>query len=487
MFDFFDISRTGFIEKKDFIKMLYNYRKRDILRMLYKIETSKKIVGKKMSKRASIDFTSNRKIGLPSTKNIQKDLKSLNLEQMKLLSKEKLLSKQKLTSRQLRPQSTEFKYGKTYYTTMNHTIKFIADLIYREFGEGQFQHQLSRASFEHWVRENDGILETFDKWLRKEVWTKHPSSDHLQYRSDPSVIGDYMKVNMRRPKDLLKLYKKNFVELYNEILMVYRDSSGKHLLRVVILNNLDIIFIEKELKIKFVFPECARYKKVTLVLDSLAQFSKWKKYLEPFLKKTVDKFYKFADKIGRGTYSTVNKGISRSNPDQKVAIKTIVKDSLKADEKSLISEETLIMKKLNHNSIIKFIEKFEDTERLYYIFELVEGGDLYEYINNQGRISEAEAKLVFRQLLLVIKYLHNSQILHRDLKPENIMINFNEMTGNIESIKLIDFGFATYFSVDDLPNLSCGTLNYAAPEVLLGEKYGPPSDLFSAGVILYLM
>lgn len=487
MFDFFDISRTGFIEKEDFIKMLYNYQKRDILRILYKIETSRKLVGKKISKRASIELTSHRKIGLPSTKDIHKELKSLNLEQMKLLSKEKLASKQKLSSRKLRPQSTEFKYGKQYYTTMNHTIKYIADLVYNEFGEGEFAHRLSNMSFKTWVKNNDGILETFDKWLRKEVWTKELETGQLQYRSHPTVIGDYMKVNRRSPKKLLKLYQKNFVELFNEILLIYKNSSSNDLLRVVILNNLDIVFIEKELKIKIKFPECDRYRKVTLVFDSVQKFSRWKQYLEPFLKKTVDKFYRFLEKIGRGTYSTVNKGLSRSNPDKKVAIKTILKDSLKPDEKSLISEESLIMKKLNHVSIVKFIEKFEDTKRLYYIFELVEGGDLYDHITSQGRISESEAKVVFLQLLQVIKYLHNSNILHRDLKPENIMIKFNAVTGNIEGIKLIDFGFATYFSVDDLPTLSCGTLNYAAPEVLMGEKYGPPSDLFSAGVILYLM
>lgn len=487
MFDFFDISKSGFIEKQDFIKMLYNYLKRDILRMLYKIETSRNLVGKPVTKRASIEFTTHRRVGLPSTKNIHEDLQSLNLEQMKLLSQNRLHSKQRLSSRKFRPQSTQFKYGKQYYTTMNHTIKFIADLVYKEHGEGEFQHQLSRKAFEVWVKGNAGILETFDKWLRKDVWTKDGGTGGLLYRTEPSVVGNYMKVNMRTAKDLLKLYKKNFVELFNELLFIYKDSSGRDLLRVVILTNLDIVFIDEQLKIKFQFPECELYKKVTLVLDSSEQYSKWKNSIKPFLKKTVDKFYRFSEKIGRGTFSTVNKGICRTNPDLKVAIKTIVKESLTPDEKSLIAEECIIMGKLDHVNIVKFIRKFEDTERLYYIFELVEGGDLYDHITKQGRICEEVARVVFRQLLNVVKYLHDRHILHRDLKPENIMIIFNEVTGFIESIKLIDFGFATYFSIDNLPSLSCGTLNYAAPEVLLGEKYGPPSDLFSVGVILYLM
>jgi hypothetical protein len=487
MFDFFDISKTGFIEKEDFIKMLYNYSKRDILRILYKIETSKSIAGKKISKTASIEMSSQREIGLQSSKNIHKELKSLNIEEMKKFSKARLQSRKLESSRKIKHQSMEIKFGKQYHTTMNHSIKFIADLVYQEIGQGEGKEQMSYKSFEHWVKTNNGILETFDKWLRKEFWTFDKMKGCLQYRSDELVIGDYMKVNMRTKKEILKIYKKNFVELYNEILIIYKDSSGKELVRIIILNNMEIKFIENELKIKLMFPESARYKNVTLVLSSKELFFKWKKNLEPFLIETVEQFYKFSDKIGRGTYSTVNKGVCRINPDAKVAIKTIIKENLKPDEKALISEESLIMKKLDHINIIKFIKQYEDTKRLYYVFELVEGGDLYDHITKEGRITEEESKVIFLQLLNVIKYLHDNHILHRDLKPENIMIILNDISGKIDSIKLIDFGFATYFSTDELPSLSCGTLNYAAPEVLLGEKYGPPSDLFSAGVILYLM
>ena len=226
---------------------------------------------------------------------------------------------------------------------------------------------------------------------------------------------------------------------------------------------------------------------MTLVADSGEVFEEWKRRFDPFLRETVEKFYIFSEKIGRGTYSTVNKGSDRLNPESKVAIKTIIKKNLKPEEKTLIAEESLIIQKLNHENIIKFIRQFEDTERIFYIFELAEGGDLYDHINDKNRLCEEESKIIFKQLLQVLEYLHLSHILHRDLKPENIMIIKDEVTGRVSQIKLIDFGFATYFSNDDLPCLSCGTLNYAAPEVLLGEKYGEPSDIFSAGVILYLM
>lgn len=487
MFDFFDISKTGFIEKDDFIKMLYNYPKKDILKMLYKIEKSKTLSNKKLKKVPSIEMSSQREVGLHSTTNIRKNLQSVNIEDMRVLSKARIKSGVPNSARPVKPQSTEFKHGKKYYTTMNHSIKFIADLVYEEVGQGEFHHQMSFENFKFWVKTNDGILSTFDKWLRKKAWTVDPFSGTFLYRQNTDQMGQYMRVNMRTKKDLLKLYKKSFVELYNELLFIYKDSSGKELIRVVILKNLDIEYIKCELKIKMLFPECSRYQNVTLVADSGEVFEEWKRRFDPFLRETVEKFYIFSEKIGRGTYSTVNKGIDRLNPESKVAIKTIIKKNLKPEEKTLIAEESLIIQKLNHENIIKFIRQFEDTERIFYIFELAEGGDLYDHINDKNRLCEEESKIIFKQLLQVLEYLHLSHILHRDLKPENIMIIKDEVTGRVSQIKLIDFGFATYFSNDDLPCLSCGTLNYAAPEVLLGEKYGEPSDIFSAGVILYLM
>ena len=149
MFDFFDISKSGFIEKSDFIKMLYNYPKKDILKILYKIETSKAISGKKVEKIESLKMTSQRQIGLPSSINIRKDLKSLNMAKMKNLSKARLESGIRKSSRKLRPQSTEFKYGKQYYTTMNHSIKYIADLVYKEIGQGESSHKMSFLSLIH--------------------------------------------------------------------------------------------------------------------------------------------------------------------------------------------------------------------------------------------------------------------------------------------------------------------------------------------------
>jgi serine/threonine protein kinase len=224
-----------------------------------------------------------------------------------------------------------------------------------------------------------------------------------------------------------------------------------------------------------------------MVLRNKDEFQMWKEALDPFNLESVEKHYLFKEKIGRGSFSTVNLVEKRGDSNQKFAIKIIDKENLKEEEKNLMCEEAKIIKGLNHENIVKFYAHYEDYTKTFYVFELVEGGDLLEYVVGRGKVSEMETKRVFIQLLRVVRYLHQKNILHRDLKPENILIQLHPKTGEIQKIKLIDFGFATFFCKDNLPSLACGTVNYAAPEVLVGEQYDESSDLFSCGVILYFM
>ena len=110
------------------------------------------------------------------------------------------------------------------------------------------------------------------------------------------------------------------------------------------------------------------------------------------------------------------------------------------------------------------------------------GGELFKYIVDHGRMSEPKARRFFQQLISAVDYSHRWKIVHRDLKPENILLDDDL------NVKLADFGLSNQIKDGDFLRTSCGSPNYAAPEVINGGLYtGPEVDVWSSGVILYVM
>lgn len=117
--------------------------------------------------------------------------------------------------------------------------------------------------------------------------------------------------------------------------------------------------------------------------------------------------------------------------------------------------------------------------------EYIEGQDLYEYITEKGPLPEDVTRSIACILIDTLKSIHGAGVIHRDLKPENIMIKIKN--GKIKDLKLIDFGFAIFYDDLNKDTLKAGTLNYMAPEILEGKKYGFDIDVFALGVILYFI
>lgn len=101
-----------------------------------------------------------------------------------------------------------------------------------------------------------------------------------------------------------------------------------------------------------------------------------------------------------------------------------------------------------------------------------------------GYYGEEDAKHIVRGILEAVQYLHNAGIVHRDLKPENLLMASQDMHADV---KLADFGLSTIVTNDSMLKTSCGTLTYCAPEILRGENYGKPVDIWSIGVITYIL
>ena len=170
---------------------------------------------------------------------------------------------------------------------------------------------------------------------------------------------------------------------------------------------------------------------------------------------------------------------------QPVAIKVIELDRLSKKDIASIQSEVAILTGVDHPNIVKLVSSCFDAHHAYVITELVEGGELFDSIITREYYSEADAQIVLRDLASALQYCHSRKIVHRDLKPENILLSSK---GDDAIIKVIDFGFAKRSEGDDaMLTTALGTPNYIAPEILNRQPYNEAVDMWSFGVIAYVL
>lgn len=189
--------------------------------------------------------------------------------------------------------------------------------------------------------------------------------------------------------------------------------------------------------------------------------------------------YKIVKEIGSGSFGKVYKVQHLKYIDRFFAMKMIRKRS--TDNIAMIVQEINSLKQLDHPNIMKVHEFYQDNLDYYLILEYCEGQELFDYLITNGTFTETNARSILKQLLSSVFHSHKHKIVHRDLKPENIMIS-----GENLNIKIIDWGFSTIFNSEESLKENYGTAFYVAPEVLL-KKYNEKCDIWSCGVILYIM
>jgi len=126
----------------------------------------------------------------------------------------------------------------------------------------------------------------------------------------------------------------------------------------------------------------------------------------------------------------------------------------------------------------------ENETSIYLVLELLRGGELFERIVKKGVYTEKDASILMKKLLSALDSLHAKGIMHRDIKPENLVLKEPD---NNNEVKIADFGLATMITQGDYLFRRCGTPGYVAPEILADEKYDQKVDIFSAGVVLYIL
>jgi calcium/calmodulin-dependent protein kinase I len=150
-----------------------------------------------------------------------------------------------------------------------------------------------------------------------------------------------------------------------------------------------------------------------------------------------------------------------------------------------LATELAILEKVKHPNIIQLEEVFETNDRIYIVTELVTGGELFDRIVLRGTFTEADAAGLIRKVVGALEYLHSMGIVHRDLKPENLLLKSKD---NDTDVKIADFGLAKVMAANALAQTACGTPGYVAPEILrTGKGYGTPVDMWSVGVITYIL
>uniref|UniRef100_A0A8W7PSP1 non-specific serine/threonine protein kinase n=1 Tax=Anopheles coluzzii TaxID=1518534 RepID=A0A8W7PSP1_ANOCL len=186
--------------------------------------------------------------------------------------------------------------------------------------------------------------------------------------------------------------------------------------------------------------------------------------------------------LGTGSFGKVKIG-EHQVTKHKVAVKILNRQKIKSlDVVGKIRREIQNLKLFRHPHIIKLYQVISTPTDIFMIMEYVSGGELFDYIVKNGKLQESEARRFFQQIISGVDYCHRHMIVHRDLKPENLLLDHNR------HVKIADFGLSNMMLDGEFLRTSCGSPNYAAPEVISGKLYaGPEVDIWSCGVILYAL
>jgi serine/threonine protein kinase len=227
-----------------------------------------------------------------------------------------------------------------------------------------------------------------------------------------------------------------------------------------------------------------KFQQVSFWCDTKEERDEWVQRLSQSARSSkLEDFYNIRERLGSGRFSDVYKAVEISSGFE-WAVKIVEKTRLADSEREMLRSEVAIMRLLNHPNVVQMKEVFEDKSKMYLVMELVEGGELFDLIRTKRVFTEFTAFHITRQLLQIVKYLHEAGIVHRDIKPENILLS-DEL--DLPTVKLADFGLAKLVGTSESLRDGCGTLGYVAPEVLREQEYGKQVDLWSVGVVTYLM
>lgn len=271
-----------------------------------------------------------------------------------------------------------------------------------------------------------------------------------------------------RPKGIIFL-SGCIVEQINDTDMESKGYYPFQILRQYIEDDVNVDHHDHEKRIFY----CESLEKRNDLIHKLQKMS----HIIPF-----EEDYILGKKIGKGAFSVVHECINKTTL-KKYAVKIINKNIFKKVSRAHLNNEIAILRLTSHPNLIHLEETYEDKENIYIVIELVEDGDFFEFMIGKQCFTDDMLKPIIKQLCEALAYLHEFGIVHCDIKPENLL--FNKSTGNI--IKLTDFGLSKMILSHQKIEDACGTLQYVSPEILELKGCGVESDMWSVGIIMYLL
>ena len=282
--------------------------------------------------------------------------------------------------------------------------------------------------------------------------------------------------------------KKYYLVLINKDIYYYKNEDKKE---VVGMHNLSGCFV-KDNGTKILNDKT--YYSFTLVFPSKERsfYCNSKEIYENFTQKLKEAFgylnffdyYEMLDDLGEGIFGSVKLGVEKKTKER-VAIKIIKKKKAKQSDIELVRTEIDVMKLCHHPNVVHLLDHFENAEYIFIVMEYIRGGRLTDYMKEKKfNFSEKRAAELIYEIAVGVKYLHKYGIIHRDLKPDNIMLTEANDKGHI---KIMDFGLSKILGKKEKTSDGFGTLTFVSPEVLIRKPYNKEIDIWSIGVILYLM
>jgi len=197
-------------------------------------------------------------------------------------------------------------------------------------------------------------------------------------------------------------------------------------------------------------------------------------------KRKFEDHYETVREVGGGAFAIVYE-VKDKKSGQRFAAKVCDKTNVDPGELKALKREIEIMKKCDHPALLKLLDNFENDTNFSLVMDFIEGGDLFNKIQNGETLSETETARIIAQVIGGIDYLHNKNIAHRDLKPENILIDGKGQ------VKISDFGLSKVFEGGEQLKTTVGTIDFMAPEIILSDVYDKTVDYWSIGVMTFVM